>query len=329
MRLNVGMFNWGVFFVALGAVPLLVTQDILPSDFEWWSLWPLVLVGIGVGLVVQRTLGELIGGLIVSLAFGVMFGGLASLALEGDIGDIGGIGRTCGDERASQSFPAQQGSLTGSAADVTIQIACGEVDVTTAAGAGWALEGTDEDGEAPRVTSSSSSLEIRPRDREGFFAGDVARAVWRVTLPADPTIDLRVNVTGGDGTMSLEGATLETARLDVSAGSGTLDLTGATAERLEVQVNAGSASVTLPASDLTGELTANAGSIEACAPAGAGLRLTAPGNLFGSNDFADQGLIQDGDTWETPGYESAPYQIELTTKANAGSISLNPDGGCK
>lgn len=329
MRLNVGMFNWGVFFVALGTVPLLVAQDVLPSDLEWWNLWPMVLVGIGVGLVIQRTLGDLIGGLIVALAFGVMFGGLASVALEGGVGDIGGIGRSCGDERASTSFPEQQGSLTGPTAEVSIEIACGEVDVSTAAGSGWSVQGTDKDGEAPRIEASSSRLEIKPQDGEGFFVGEVPRAVWRVTLPADPTIDLRVNVTGGSGSMGLSGAALGDARLQVSAGSGTLDLSGATADRLEVQVNAGSASVTLPESDLTGTLAANAGSIEVCAPAGAGLRIRAPGNLLSSNDFSDEGLVQDGDTWETPGYASAPYQIELETRAVAGSISLNPEGGCQ
>lgn len=329
MRLNVGMFNWGVFFIALGAVPLLVAQGVLPSDLEWWNLWPMVLVGIGVGLVIQRTLGDLIGGLIVALAFGVMFGGLASVALEGRFPDFGGISRTCGDERASQSFPGQKGTFSGPAADVTIQLDCGEAQVATAAGAGWSVEGTDEDGQPPTIEASSDSLAIRTRERDDGFFQDLVRSTWRVTLPADPTIDLRVSVAGGDGAMSLGGATLGSTRLEVTAGSGTLDLSGAVADRLEVQVNAGSASVTLPTSDLTGTLTANAGSIEVCAPAGAGLRLTAPTNIFGSNDFSDQGLVQDGDTWETPGYDEADYQIDLVTKANAGSISLNPDGGCQ
>jgi hypothetical protein len=32
--------------------------------------------------------------------------------------------------------------------------------------------------------------------------------------------------------------------------------------------------------------------------------------------------------WTTPGYESAPVQIDLETRANAGACSLNPAGGC-
>ncbi len=328
MRFNVGMFNWGVFFITLGAVPLLVTQNVIPSDLEWWSFWPLILVGIGVGLVVQRTLGDLLGGLIVAVTVGVMLGGLASAAIEGEWEGIGGIARTCGSEAASDPFPTQQGDLTGSNASVQIQLGCGDVEIATQAGTGWRLEGMDENGEPPRIESSSNGLVIDARDSDGFVFPTAPRASWQVTLPTGPRLDLRVDVNAGDGIADLQGATLDELRLDVNAGSGRVDLSGATANRLRVQVNAGSAKVTLPSSDLTGSLQVNAGSIAICAPADAGLRLTMPENLIGSNNYSSQGLVKSGDTWESPGYDTAANQIDLRTEANAGSVELNPAGGC-
>jgi hypothetical protein len=329
MRLNVGMFNWGVFFITLGAVPLLVTQDIISGDIEWWSLWPFILVGIGVGLVVQRTLGDLLGGLIVALTVGVMLGGLASAAIEGGFSGIGGIARSCGSESASDPFPTQQGELTGSSADVQIQLSCGDIDVATQAGTGWRLEGTNENGEPPRIESSSSGLLIAPVDDDGFVFPTAPRSSWQVTLPTGPRLDLRLDVNAGDGVARLDGATLDEMRLDVNAGSGRVDLSGATADRLRVQVNAGSAVVSLPSSDLTGSLQVNAGSISICAPGDVALRLTMPENIIGSNNFGSQGLTRSGDTWESPGYATAANQIDLRTEANAGSVELNHAGGCQ
>ena len=47
-----------------------------------------------------------------------------------------------------------------------------------------------------------------------------------------------------------------------------------------------------------------------------------------SYDYAGHGLVQDGKTWTTPGYDSATVRIELDTNANAGSFSLDPEDGC-
>jgi hypothetical protein len=94
-----------------------------------------------------------------------------------------------------------------------------------------------------------------------------------------------------------------------------------------VQTNAGSASVTLPQVSVTGRVQVNAGSIEVCTPDSAGIRIHSGGGL-GGNNFADAGLEQSGDTWESAGYADAAVQIELDAEANLGSITLNPDDGC-
>jgi hypothetical protein len=84
----------------------------------------------------------------------------------------------------------------------------------------------------------------------------------------------------------------------------------------------------MPHSNLNGSVTVNAGSFEFCVPTGVGLRIQSS-NVLGSNNFGDRGLVQDGDTWTSPGYALAPVKIELSATANLGSIELDPEGGCQ
>ena len=57
MRVRRGYLGWGVFLILAGAVPLAVRSGYLSDDQigRLWSLWPLILVGIGVGLILGRT----------------------------------------------------------------------------------------------------------------------------------------------------------------------------------------------------------------------------------------------------------------------------------
>ena len=64
-----------------------------------WELWPLILVGIGLGLALQRTRAAAVGGVMVALVFGLMAGGLVAggvtsggFAVCGSGGPQGGAG---------------------------------------------------------------------------------------------------------------------------------------------------------------------------------------------------------------------------------------------
>jgi hypothetical protein len=149
---------------------------------------------------------------------------------------------------------------------------------------------------------------------------------WDVVLPTGRSIDLATVVNAGRARLDLAGARLGDARLEVNAGAIEVDLTGGTLDQLSVEVNAGSASVTLPAASFEGDLHANAGSIEVCAPDGLGLRVHATAAL-GSTTL--NGLVRAGDAWQTPGYATAPSKADLALDASVGAITLNPEGGCK
>jgi hypothetical protein len=325
MHIRRGFLGWGVFLILAGAIPLAARAGYITNDQlgQLWNLWPLVLIGIGVGLVLSRTRFDFVGGLIVAATFGVIVGGLLSAGVSGF------SGASCGSDAATTAFPARDGTF-GSTGDVELRLDCGDMTVGVADGSGWHLDGSDSDGTGPTVDATSSTLEVRSRHEGGAsWLGFGDRDTWRLTLPAAPRLGLDVQLNAGRGTLDLSGATLGEVGLQMNAGSASLDLGAVAAiSSIDLQLNAGSLGVTLPNLSLTGSIQANAGSVELCAPPGAALRLHTGESIIASYDYSGHGLVQDGSTWTTPGFETAAIKIDLETKANAGSFHLDPEDGC-
>jgi hypothetical protein len=325
MRVNRAFLGWGVFLVLVGAIPLAVragyvTEAQIPNVV---SLWPLILIGIGVGILLARTRYAFLGGLLVAATFGVMAGGLLA-------GGAAGIGTgACGSGGATTPFPTQDGPLTGSSASIDLDLNCGNVTVTVAPGTTWRVDGQDRDGIGPNISADNDSLRVRSRDDDGFFDAITDRETWRVSLPDSVLLDVNLNLNAGSSSLDLGGAAVETLDLDLNAGSATLDLASLRElGDLRVGINAGSLELTLPDQSLTGSIEANAGSVQLCVPPGVALRLNTAESIVSSYDFEGEGLVKRGSTWETPGFGAARVRIELDTVANAGSISLNPEEGC-
>jgi hypothetical protein len=156
------------------------------------------------------------------------------------------------------------------------------------------------------------------------------RETWRIALPDGPRLDLDMQVNAGSATADLSGATVGQLQVDLNAGSATVDL-GSVGQisTIDATVNAGSLGITLPNVSLTGAIQVNAGAVKLCAPPGAALRLRTGQGVIASYDYAGHGLVQDGSTWSTPGFDAAAVRIDLRTEANAGSFALDPEGGCE
>ena len=322
MRIDRGFLGWGVFFIVAGAIPLAVQAGaIAPGTVDrWWSVWPLILVGIGIGLILRRTTLEALGGLIVAATFGLMVGGAAA---AGGVADIGGV---CGPDESGTPFPTESGTIEG-LSEVDLELDCGRLQIGMATGSAWSIDGTSEDGRSPRIDLGQSSLGIRPEGGGSAFFNQ--RVDWDVRLPTDPRLDLDVEMNAGTMTSDLAGANLGLVKLELNAGSATLDLGDVRAiDGFELGVNAGSLTVELPQVSMTGSIEANAGSVTICTPPDVALRLHTGDSVLACQDFGDAGLVQNGDTWETPGYDTAATRIELRTEANAGSFELDPVEGC-
>jgi LiaF transmembrane domain len=324
MRLDPRFLNWGVFFILLGAIPLAVSQGWITGDAinGWWRFWPLILIGIGVGLLLRRTTFHFVGGLIVAVTFGLMLGSLLAGGVAGGIG----IGWNCSPGRGGTAFTSQSGTL-GTNGSVSVEMSCGDLVANATAGTTWTLSGTSPNGQPPRVEASADRLSIRPQQRDFLTSFDSPGENWTVGLPTDPTLDLSATLNAGSARFSLGGMHLRDLSLTTNAGSTVVDLTGASLPSFSWTVNAGSSKITLPAASMTGSATVNAGSLAICVPPGAGVRIQSS-SFLASNNFGERDLIQTGSTWTSSGYAGAPVQIDLSISANAGSVELNPSGGC-
>lgn len=326
MRIHQGFLGWGVFLVLAGAVPLAVRAGYLTEDQvrNVVDLWPLILVGIGVGLVLARTRAAFLGGLIVFATFGTMVGGLLATGVPWLSGGA------CGGEPGAVAFPTSRGSFAGPSAQVDVELNCGRLDVTTAAGLEWRIEGSDRDGSGPVVEADDTSLVVRPAngDHRGFPFTD-AGSSWRLTLPEATRLEFQLVVNAAEARLDLAGADIESLRLTTNAASTTIEL-GARSDGtdLRVDVNAGAVNLTLPNGTFVGSLDVNAGSVSICTPPGMPLRFDTSGSTISGFNFSEQGLVRSGDAWETPGFGTGSSRTDLRANVNAGSITLNPEDGC-
>ena len=146
MHIRRGSWAGASSWILTGAVPLAARSGYLTSDQigRLWTLWPLILIGIGVGLILSRTRFDFIGGLIVAATFGLMAGGLLS----------SGIGTfstgACGQDAGTIDFPAREGTFSPAGASVDLEIDCGNVTVGIASGNAWRVEGGTRRGPGPR-----------------------------------------------------------------------------------------------------------------------------------------------------------------------------------
>jgi hypothetical protein len=323
MHVRRGALGWGVFLILAGSIPLLVRAGVLSDEQvrELWTLWPMILIGLGVGLLLARSRFSFVGGLIIAATFGLIVGGLLSSGFNG------AVPGACGSNEGATAFPTQIGVLDATSATVDVSLDCGDVAIGTAGGVGYIVMGQARDGRGPRVEAEPDRLSIDTVDGGGLFGIFSTRSSWQVTIPTGPAIDIELDANAGRAMLDLDGAKLGLVDLGLNAGSVALDLADVeTMRELQVELNAGSAGITFPRLSMTGTIEANAGAVRLCVPPGVGLRIETGGSIAASYDFHD--LIEDESVWTSPGYDAAPIRIDLRTDGTAASFTLDPEGGC-
>jgi hypothetical protein len=322
MTVRRGPLYLGVFLLAAGTVTLLVVTGVVDPAAVASAmivLWPLAVIAIGVGLVLRRSPAALPAGIVAAMLPGLAFGGSVTTIPSS-------MPVPCTDASAPVREAGTRSGELGPGAVVDLALSCGEIRITTQPGTGWSFDARECTNRTTNLTSYSDRL-IATSDTElRAWKPNTGRVDWDVVLPTGSAIDLATAINAGSAQLDLADARLGDASLEANAGALEVDLTGAMLDRLDVAVNAGAATVTLPADSFEGDLVVNAGSIDACAPAGLGLRVQATAAL-GSTEL--NGLVRRGGAWETPDYATAPSKADLTLDASVGSITINPVGGCK
>jgi hypothetical protein len=325
MRLDRRLLGWGVFFILLGAEPLAVRATAVDPDLvsRWPTLWPVLLIGWGVGLVLRGTAVHWLGGALTAVTFGLMGGGAIAAGFGGmpAFSGCGGGGGT--------PFETRQGTLA-SDGHMEIEFNCGTLAVTTADGSGWQVSGTAANGAGPVVeTHPDGTVTLKGQERTFNFGS--ARSAWDVILPRTPSLRTGVTLNAGDGAVDLSGASVGAFNLTVNAGRMSADLRSAKSlphDGLNATVNFGTATLALPAFDGIVNLSLNAGSLEVCVPGDAAIEVHWDGTLA-SDDLEGLNLVQiDESTWQSVGFNPNAAHVQLDVRANAGTFQLELGGSC-
>jgi hypothetical protein len=318
MQGNRGFAFWGVALITAGAVALAIQAQLIPADQarQAWRLWPLLLIVIGLSVIAARTPF----GMVATVAAGVVAGALAGTLVAGV---PEGISFGCGGE------PTEAITTDGTfeeRAEIELDFSCGDLVVSTAAGTDWRVTARYGIDAEPVITDAANALSVRAEDG-GFPFGRDARQEWEVVLPTDTTIDLTVDANAASSHLDLADADLASVAVDSNAGSVFIGLAGASVEDLTVDGNAGSISLEADASTrVAGSIEMNAGSLELCAPEGASVSITVESdNITFSHNLDESGFTQQGNTWSSGDGDA---DIGLSVDGNAGSFTLNPEGGC-
>jgi hypothetical protein len=317
MRIRPGLLFWGLFFLLLGGIPLLVRAGGLDANVlaDAWRLWPLLLVALGISLILGRTSFGLLGTALAAVVLGIAAGGALASGTN-FIGNVGGCGAF--GSGTDQRFE-DQGTF-GSPTSNRFDLDCGSLDLTVQPGSDWRIQ-ADYQGEPPTLELSDGELGLRA---PGGFG--TRRQVWTITLPADGTQEIAIDSNASAVTTTLAGADLTSFALDLNAGDARIDGTGGRLGNIDVSVNAGRVRLRVD-SDTTGSLSANAGSIELCTPPDSTLRFRVEEQLTFAHDLDDRGLVRSGDVWTREGAVGASV-IDLSIEGNAANFSLDPAGGC-
>ena len=317
MRIRPGLLFWGLFFLLLGGIPLLVRAGAVDPNVlaDAWRLWPLLLVALGLSLIIGRTSFGLLGTALAAIVLGIAAGGALASGTNfiGNVGGCGGFG-----SGTDQRFE-DQGTFAGSAT-ARFDLDCGSLDIAAQPGVEWRVE-ADYQGDPPTLDTSDNALDLRAPGGFGRRRQD-----WTVTLPTDGTREIAIDSNASSVTATLAGTDLASFSLDLNAGDARIDASEGRLGAIDMSINAGRIRLRLDG-DTTGSLSANAGSIELCAPEDATLRFRVEEQLTFGQNLDDRGLSRSGDVWTREGSVGAPV-IDLSIDGNAANFSLDPAGGC-
>ena len=340
---------WPLVLIGIGVVALLGTMGVFSREHfaVLFRLWPVLLILIGLDVMFGRrspAIGALIGVGAIALVIGLMLAGPSQG--WGDVAEV----KT---ERFSESIGE------AALARVSLDLSSGPTEITALADSADLIDAElsfTGDIKFEVRGDQEKSVNLGETAADVFFwfdwlGDDDDELRWDIGLSPQVPLDLAVDAGSGSAVLDLRELLLVGLNLDV--GSGSIDgRLPALERRYDVRVDGGSGecSLNIPdGSDIELNLDVGSGSfnVEIGAEADVNIRVDGgSGNLTVDVpedaavrvDVRDDGSGRlrvpsrfdrtrrgDGDegTWETPGYDSADYKIEINVEdLGSGDVEL-------
>ncbi len=325
MHVRRGFLNWGIFLICLGAVPLAVQLNVIDRDLtaSLVRLWPLILIGIGLGIMLRFSRAAALGGIIVAATLGLLIGAVLASGWRGL--STGG----CGGPNPNAILETRTSPAAGNRVELDLELSCVDLTVNQAQTSDWTVR-ADFSGNRFRLDSEPGRLALGDGST-GFFVATDRRAV-EVGLPTSPVDGIGVNITlsASKGTLSSGVTTLNGVGITLNASDMRIDMSQATMlAGLGMTFNASSGTLVLPAGGVDSGvgITLNASSLTVCVAPDLDIDISASETLS-SNNFASAGLSQmGGGRWHVDG--SGSHRVSLGYTGNVSSITLDRSGGCQ
>jgi hypothetical protein len=313
-----------VFFIVLGSVPLLVNVGLIDRTVaaQLASLWPLVIIALGIGLILRFGPAHDIGGLIVAAAIGLVLGSI----IAGGVSATAQVGCT---DSGNGGTPVTANGTFETGGRVSAEVSCVDLTLDSQAGNGWSVSAGSDANRQPIIEPSANSVQLSS-EPERFF-GPRPRLPWHITLPQATSVGLeltanvaRGEVNPGPAQLSDLGFTLNAS--DVDFWLHDLSALGSFGGTL----NASSSTLVLPSSvaAMSGGITLNASSLTLCVAPSTNVQIELSETLS-SNNFAAAGLVKSDDQWVTAGADAGAPSLTMHMSTNVSSVTLDRSGECK
>lgn len=256
------------------------------------SLWPIVLIAIGVDMITSGRYRLIVVGAAVAVG----------LVLTFAPGSLGGVMSRVG-ERQDVTIALESASRL----DLDIDLGVARLVLGSSPGMTQAVSGTVQPSRGERFEQqfqrrgATLDVELRSRNAGGPFGvgfiGGTGGGTWDLRLTERVPIDLDIDAGVGGSELDLRG--LQLAAFDLDAGVGSVE-------------------VTLPGGDYQASIDGGVGSITIRLPAGAPARIDVDTGLGGVS--ADAAFQRSGDVYTTANYDGSG--VRLAVSAGVGQVRI-------
>ncbi len=288
-------FVGAIFLIILGTVFLLANLGILAVNV-WQlllSLWPVLLVAIGLDLVIgRRSLWASLAGLVALLAIlaGALW--LYGIRLEG--------GQALRSQEVSQPLQGVK------SAEIVLENGAGDVNIHALSGSSNLIAGKISSGrgrnafEELSIQGSQARYRLRETDTYMFFRERIGENTWDLGLSSQIPLDIRYSQ---------------------GAGNTQLDLSGLQLSALKINVGVGQTTVTLPATgNFDARIDGAIGQIVIVVPNGMALRVQS--NTALANLAVPGGYQKSDRVYTSPGYETSASKVNLVIGMAIGNVTV-------